>query len=703
MKTLRRGWRLSSIWRLALAGLLAAALANISAAPRVGAAAADRAPLAPAATIGVTNFNDPFPAGCASGTNCSLREAIFLANITPAADTILLPAGTYTLTRSGADDTDTSGDLDVLHDITFQVQPGPGGITATIRADGAVGDRIFHVLGAGTTVTMTHLAIQEGHSPDVTDGGGMLVGVGASARLISTTVENNSSGRWGGGIANLGQLSLVDSLVRNNTSRNVLALSGPAGQLPRQPAAPSLLPAGGGIYAGNNAGVVLQHTDVISNQVLSGASGGGLALVSGAVLTATDSLISHNASSNSGGGLVAAVAVVYMANTTISSNTVPGAGGGIYTDDAMTLVDSLVKGNVAASTVQAASRPSSTQPGQPSASLTTGGGGIYALGTTAVVVLQNTDVIGNQAQNDTASGGGVSVGARASLSILGGQISGNTAGDLGGAVHTSLTTLVISNAVIYSNTATSGGGLGAAGGSTLLDGVQVIGNHAASGGGGIALGSSAGPAGAARMTITSSVVASNTAAAVGGGISASASFTITNSTLSGNTADMGGGGVFFSGGGLGQDSMTLDHATISGNSSADGGGVLTEGNSGLVRSTIVAGNLDTSGGETPDCSGTVPSGDYNLFGSDCATSGPITHTLLNTPAQLGPLQNNGGATLGGQLTHALLVGSPALSAADPAHCPAADQRGEPRALGGPCDIGAFEAFDTKLFLPVVLR
>lgn len=36
--------------------------------------------------------------------------------------------------------------------------------------------------------------------------------------------------------------------------------------------------------------------------------------------------------------------------------------------------------------------------------------------------------------------------------------------------------------------------------------------------------------------------------------------------------------------------------------------------------------------------------------------------------------------------------SPAIDAADPSACPAADQRGDPRPQGGGCDVGAVEAY-----------
>ena len=61
-------------------------------------------------------------------------------------------------------------------------------------------------------------------------------------------------------------------------------------------------------------------------------------------------------------------------------------------------------------------------------------------------------------------------------------------------------------------------------------------------------------------------------------------------------------------------------------------------------------------------------------------------------------------------THALLPGSPAIDAANPAvpgsssnACEATDQRGVARPQGTRCDIGAFESIVYPIYLPLVLR
>jgi Ca2+-binding RTX toxin-like protein len=58
--------------------------------------------------------------------------------------------------------------------------------------------------------------------------------------------------------------------------------------------------------------------------------------------------------------------------------------------------------------------------------------------------------------------------------------------------------------------------------------------------------------------------------------------------------------------------------------------------------------------------------------------------ILNRSAQILPLANNGGPTA----THSLRKTSPAINAART--CPAKDQRGVKRSLGGRCDIGSWE-------------
>jgi hypothetical protein len=80
---------------------------------------------------------------------------------------------------------------------------------------------------------------------------------------------------------------------------------------------------------------------------------------------------------------------------------------------------------------------------------------------------------------------------------------------------------------------------------------------------------------------------------------------------------------------------------------------------------------------------------YNVSSDDGAgyLNGPGDQ--INTDPMLGPLQDNGGPTL----THALLLGSPAINTGDPNFMPGGyDQRGPgyDRVKNGRLDVGSFE-------------
>jgi hypothetical protein len=201
------------------------------------------------------------------------------------------------------------------------------------------------------------------------------------------------------------------------------------------------------------------------------------------------------------------------------------------------------------------------------------------------------------------------------------------------------------------------------------------------------------------LTLNNSTVSDNRANNVGGGIRNDGTLTLNNSTISDNTSTYQGGGIF----NTADQSATLNNCTVSDNESSDddGGGIYSEGGSELILArSLIAGNTANFGREIGN-DGTTTSTGYNLFGHNGESSGsafwgftPGTGDILATSdgampttlaAILGPLADNGGGTW----THALVAGSPAIDAGDPAACPATDQRGELR-NDWRCDIGAFE-------------
>lgn len=96
---------------------------------------------AAAATFPVTKTSDTNDLSC--DADCSLREAILAANASAGADTVTLPAGTFTLTIIGAlEDLCATGDLDVTDDLEIV----GSGSSATIISANGLGDRVLHVI-----------------------------------------------------------------------------------------------------------------------------------------------------------------------------------------------------------------------------------------------------------------------------------------------------------------------------------------------------------------------------------------------------------------------------------------------------------------------------------------------------------------------------------------------------------------------------
>jgi hypothetical protein len=203
-----------------------------------------------------------------------------------------------------------------------------------------------------------------------------------------------------------------------------------------------------------------------------------------------------------------------------------------------------------------------------------------------------------------------------------------------------------------------------------------------------------------NLTIIGSTISGNMASGGGGILTASTgnrTTAIISSTISGNTATMGDGGGVLNALGL----TEILHSTITANMAHGiGGGVAAYalGAPTHVQSSIIAGNSgsDVDFIEPPNSSSFVSLG-YNLVGNGNAVvnfNQTGDRTGVTSPL-VGPLADNGGRTP----THALLIGSPAVNAGDPAPpagMPTFDQRGSgfPRVQHGRIDIGAFEGLFT---------
>ncbi|MCB0110943.1 MAG: Ig-like domain repeat protein, partial [Caldilineaceae bacterium] len=315
------GIRRNPSWRL---GLLALFIAMVTwlAAPQA----------ALAATFTVTKTPDTNDGAC--NADCSLREAIIAANAAPGADVITLPAGTYTLSRSGVDNTAANGDLDVTDALTIN---GAGQGTTIIQAGTSSAmaiDRIFSFnpfgSAAGFAVSLNNLTIRNGKNSNAfatqeNDGGcfdfdGGTAGTG-SLSLTNVTVSNCETVDGSGGGFVIFFPAGGTAILNNITVQNNLA---------HRPAATTGLGNGGGFMvsgAGGPATLTMNNSLIDNNRALDVVTTSG-----GAVLGAIGGGIAIGGPNNP------AISLNYQIHgTRITNNQAGGEGGGINSRAGLTI------------------------------------------------------------------------------------------------------------------------------------------------------------------------------------------------------------------------------------------------------------------------------------------------------------------------------------------------------------------------------
>jgi uncharacterized membrane protein len=280
---------------------------------------------------------------------------------------------------------------------------------------------------------------------------------------------------------------------------------------------------------------------------------------------------------------------------------------------------------------------------------------------------------------------------------------------------------------------------------------SLFANNSASGGWG-----GAGSAGSYNLLYSYATIGGQGGAGAGGALYNAGTATLVNCTLAGNSGSGGNGSsggyqaghwppirfgpsggdggagigcIYSTNGPLIMTNCTVASNFASGGTGGSGGGCsLYQGDGGrggmavggayvqspaLLINTIAASNSGSGGSGGYGCrdTGNPPitcgySGNWGVYTNLYGSVSDLGHNLSSdwcftsatsfnyTDPKLGPLANNGGPTL----TMALLPGSPAIDAADPAAAPVTDQRGIARPVGPAPDIGAFE-----YGLPAVLR
>jgi uncharacterized repeat protein (TIGR01451 family)/CSLREA domain-containing protein len=641
-------------------------------------------PVARAANFAVDIFTDENDSSCSDG-DCSLRDAIIIANGNGEADVITLGAGTYALSLVGTGENEAAtGDLDVTEALTIT---GLGPEQTIIDASGVISDRVLDVRPGAGTVVISGVTIMNGH---VIGSGGGIYNDDADLTLVNVIVSSNvatgtSPGGYGGGVyVRDGSVALQEGQILSNTAVEY----------------------GGGVYVGQAAATFVQTgASIIAHNIVIGAgssSGGGVYVGSGHATLSGGQIYSNTADNRGGGVFVNGHAT--LSGTQIFDNTANDGGGVFIGSGRVTLSGGQILSNTArydgGGIHIAWSDAVFTQTGDSAIAYNTAddeGGGVCVKEGSAI--LSGTQVISNAAR----VGGGLFVGPRGAATLNGGAILSNTASGEGGGVYMGGYLAAVftqtGDSLIAFNVAENGGGLRVYRGSATLNGAQIRNNTAQGagtwdGGGGLLVS-------AADVTLDSVQIVSNTSNARGGGVylnSGTAMVRVNRGRITHNTAQALGGGLCNSGGAL-----ALLNTTVSGNAATtDGGGFYNGSGTSVLTFTTVASNTtsgdgggiyNSSGGTVrllntllahngpANCSGAVASDGHNLDnGASCglSASGDIT----DTDPLIGPLDAEG--------VHPLLPGSPAIDHGLCLPGVTTDQRGMPRSQVAGCDIGAYE-------------
>ncbi len=252
----------------------------------------------------------------------------------------------------------------VSQDAIIRAAPDRASYRATL--DGAEAGSVISI-NEGATVKLERLIIRNGFFQFPNDGGGGIFNEGTLVLKRSVVVDN--TGQFGGGIANHGDATILQSTIDHNgeyEGGNIFN----AGTLVVKD---SRLTRGGGrfgqgLWNATGATATLIRTSVTDNDVGIPFSGGGIenhgdltlshsvvsrnvsvwggGILNGGTIHLDSSTVSHNTSEFSGGGILNGPAFfagtgneqVFLKNSKVISNT-GSFGGGIYNKGGVTLDD----------------------------------------------------------------------------------------------------------------------------------------------------------------------------------------------------------------------------------------------------------------------------------------------------------------------------------------------------------------------------
>jgi MYXO-CTERM domain-containing protein/CSLREA domain-containing protein len=319
-----------------------------------------------------------------SNGDCSLREAVIAANTNTAVDgcvageagldTIVVPAGTYTLSLTGIDEAsqpdggggyevdvaaDASvGDLDIVEDLVIV---GAGAATTVIDWANDE-DRIFHIQAptADVTATISGLTLQGGqvaatilnpedpeadHWSFARHGGAIALGVGASAQLASASGQGDDGNAEEEEPNGTATLILSDCVLTNHEAGGDGGALYAAGLVTVTGVTFSSNTAGGNGGAIYNDGEASYHACLITEN--HGENGGGMFDTGAHETSITGTTFALNTAVGGAGMASRSLVDTTLVNCTFSGNDAADIGGGILTNGDVELISSTITGNIA--------------------------------------------------------------------------------------------------------------------------------------------------------------------------------------------------------------------------------------------------------------------------------------------------------------------------------------------------------------------
>jgi hypothetical protein len=400
---------------------------------------------------GIINVNSTAQSPGASG-DCTLGEAIQAANTnltvdgcgagsSVGADTIVLPAGTYTLSTVAFTDNGFFGDAGlpgIMADVVIQ---GAGAATTIIeRSPNATAQfRLLVVANQnGGSIVLNDLTMRGGRSSSY---GGALYTGGRPVTLNRVVFDDNRAVTYAGAVATSSQGGL---LVANDCTFTNNQTNGQGGAIVASPATISnstftgnSAVYGGALYYHQGSGANFNITDstFTGNHAAASAGIGGAIYYSGTANIHRSRFEGNSAgSTNSSGGAIAGLGTLNLFDSLLNDNEA-NEGGGLHLSNCnVTITRSTISNNQA---------------------LTHFGGGIYF--NTGSGTVSASTINGNTAGID---GGGLWT-SNINLTLANVTVDSNTSGQYGGGIYYqsfSPKTLTVNNVTVTGNVAASQGG-----------------------------------------------------------------------------------------------------------------------------------------------------------------------------------------------------------------------------------------------------